>query len=371
MLHVDLPSPTEIERLAATRAEPCVSIYLPTTPITQDVGVDRIALKNLLREAMRLAEAAETPKRALWPIEEAVEHLIEDDAFWAHQANSLAVFATPDRIRTFRLPNRLEPMAEVADRFHLKPLLRARAFPNNAFVLAISEGATRLVEVSADLPAHEVRVEGMPRDARDALGRATLTNREPGHSGESSDHGRQLARYARAVDAALRPFLAGHDRPLIVAASQPMASIFQRVCSYPETAEEAIAGNPDRVSDADLAAAARPVIDRLNAARIAALHETFARRVGESRATTDIATAARAATFGAVDTLLVDFDAVVHGTVDADGGVVFADAPGAGSYGVIDEIADRAMASGAQVIAVRNPDVPEGAPLAAILRYPV
>lgn len=42
----------------------------------------------------------------------------------------------------------------------------------------------------------------------------------------------------------------------------------------------------------------------------------YDQRAGDGRATTDISDTARAATFGAVETLLVDIDTVVHGTVD-------------------------------------------------------
>ena len=79
MLHIDLPSRAEIEALAAHRAQPTVSIYLRTTPVTQDAQIDRIELKNLLREAVEQMEAADTPKRSVWPIEEAVQGLIDDD----------------------------------------------------------------------------------------------------------------------------------------------------------------------------------------------------------------------------------------------------------------------------------------------------
>ena len=48
MLHIDLPSRSEIESLVAFRGSPAVSLYLPTTPLTQDAQADRIALKNLL-----------------------------------------------------------------------------------------------------------------------------------------------------------------------------------------------------------------------------------------------------------------------------------------------------------------------------------
>ena len=70
--------------------------------------------------------------------------------------------------------------------------------------------------------------------------------------------------------------------------------------------------------------------------------------------------------------MLVDIDEVVIGTVDeTSGAVTFADRPGKDSYGVVDEIAGRALASGAKVLGVRKADIPDGAHLAAILRYPI
>jgi hypothetical protein len=61
----------------------------------------------------------------------------------------------------------------------------------------------------------------------------------------------------------------------------------------------------------------------------------------------------------------------VHGTVDDDGRVTFAEGGSAGTYGVVDEIADRVIQSGGQVLSVRQQDIPDCKPLAAILRYPV
>ena len=156
MLHIDLPTRGEIMKLAEVRGGPCVSIYVATTPLTEHAQQDRIELKNLMRDALGQLEAADTPKRTLARIEEAVAGVIADDDFWAYQANSLALFVTPETLTSFRLANKLQSMVEVSDRFHIKPLLRAVAFPHEAFVLAISMGGVRLVEVSADLPPHPV-----------------------------------------------------------------------------------------------------------------------------------------------------------------------------------------------------------------------
>jgi hypothetical protein len=373
MLYIDLPTHADIAALVAHRGAPSVSIYLRTTPLTQQAQADRIELKNLLKAAVAELEAAGTAKRAIWPIEQAVEAVIADDGFWATQANSLALFVTPERIRSFRLPNRLANLAEVSDRFHLKPLIRAVTFPQTAWVLPIGMGAVRLVEVSADLPPHEVKVPDLPKDMAAALGRRSHGERTgEGRSGEETSEHALLSRYARAVDQALRPVLAGDARPLIVAAAEPMASVFRAVSSYPHTAAEVIAGSADQTPDRALAEAARGVLDRLYAGEIEGLAALYATREAQGRATTDIAGAARAATFGAVDTLVFDMDSVVTGTVaDADGAVGFSDAASADTYGVVDEIARRTLQSGGHVVAARRDDVPGRGDLAALLRYPV
>ncbi len=373
MLHIDLPTRADIEALATWRGAPAVSIYLATTPLTQDTDVDRIELKNLLKAAVAELEAADTPKRSVWPIEQAVEALIADDDFWRAQARSLAIFVTPERIRTFRLPNRLVSVVEVADRFLIKPLLRAVTFPQDAFVLAVSMGGVRLVEVDADLPPHPVNVPGMPKDMASALGRASHGERTgAGTSGEETSEHALLSRYARAVDAALRPVLAGQGRPLIVAATEPLASIYRAVSTYPQTAEAVIGGSADRTPDRELATEARKVLDGIYAADIAGLKALFESRGQQGRAITDVAQAARAATFGAVDTLVVDMDEVVAGTVDDEtGAVVFGEPGRAETYGVVDEIARRTLLAGGRVVSARRADVPGGGDLAAILRYPV
>lgn len=373
MLHIDLPSRTEIERLAAWRGMPAVSIYLRTTPLTEDTGKDRIELKNLLKTAVAQLEEAGTDKRRIWPIEEAVAALSEDDEFWTFQANSLAIFVTPDQVMAFRLPNLLASMVEVSDRFHLKPMLRALTFPHHAYVLAIGMGAVRLVEVSADLPPHVVPVPGLPKDAAAALGRRSHTERTgPMRSGTSTSEHAILLRYARTVDQALRPLLKGESVPLIVAAAEPMASIFRSASSYGHVAAQVIPGSADDTPDHVLAAEARTVLDSIYANEIARLAGLYAEREAQGRATGDVAQAARAATFGAVETVLVDIDSTVSGLVDeTDGSVTFDDRPDAVNYGVVDEIARRTLRAGGRVLAVRRDDIPGGGDLAAILRYPV
>ena len=181
-----------------------------------------------------------------------------------------------------------------------------------------------------------------------------------------------MREYARSVDEALRPLLRGHELPLILASTEPLDAIFRSVCSYPHLASTTIAGSPDSTPDAELAASARTILDGVYAAQLAEIRALFETRMGANRASTDLGRVARAATYGAVDTLLADIDAVIQGSVDEDSGAVTLDErDDAVNYGVVDEIARRVLHSGGRVLEVRSDEIADGAPLAAILRYAV
>ena len=373
MLYIDIPTQADLKTLLSQRSDICVSIYLQTTPVSQETAGDHIELKNLAKQAINELEAAGADKRRVVALAEHLDDLIDDGEFWRFQAHSLAILATPDNIHTFRVPNALKPMVEVSDRFHLKPLLRAVAFPNTCYVLALAEGAVRLVEVTADLPATTVKIDGVPKDAGNSVRQSSVNDRSPSGRIQGSEGQKvRLRQYARKVDGALRGLLAGSDIPLVLAAAEPLASIYRSVNTYVHLAPETIAGSPAGLTDPQLADRARPVLDGLYRDDVAAFAKLFEARENAGRATTDVAQAARAATFGAVESMLVDIDEVVAGTIDEDDGrVSFADAASAKSYGVVDEIARRVIASGGRALGVRKADIPGQQSLAAILRYPV
>ncbi|WP_295445954.1 hypothetical protein [uncultured Thiodictyon sp.] len=373
MLHLDLPTAAELIDLATGRTDIAVSLFLPTTPVSLETDADRILLKNLTREGIARLQTAGADPRRLAALAEELDDLIDDHAFWRYQAHGLAIYATPDNLRTFRVPNVLEPLVAVSDRFHLKPLLRSITFCNACYVLALADCGVHLIEVAADLPADEVKVVGMPKDLASSVeeaGRADLSHsgRLAGAEGDKV----RLRQYARTVDSALRGLLAGSDIPLVLASGAALGAIYRSVNTYPHLVAQGVPDTPERRTAEELAAAARRVLGGLYREQLAKWTALYTQRATEGRATTDIAQAARAATCGAVQSLLVDRDQPLHGTVgETDGAVTFADDPGAGTDGVIDEIARRVLSSGGQVLSVPQADLPGGQPLAAILRYAI
>ena len=197
MLYIDLPTAAELTRLITARNPACVTIVLATTPLTQQIGASIIELKNLAKEAVGQLRETGSDKRGIAAIEQQIADLADDDEFWAHQATSLVIYVTPQNLTTFRLPTRLQSMVEVADRFHVKPLIRALAFPDVAFVLALSEKSARLVEMHGEAPAEIVKVPGLPKDMDEAGARSKSRDTSPG--------GRFRAGRARPFTAAPSP----------------------------------------------------------------------------------------------------------------------------------------------------------------------
>jgi hypothetical protein len=391
ILHIDIPTLEEFKALAQVKGETCISLYLPTSPLAQDVRANRIAFKDLAGEALSQLREAGADKEKIAALEERFDHLagadhdVQDEdkirkrqrarpdgieAFWHAQANGLAVLATASMMRTFRLPDAPKPLAEVADRLHLTPLIRAMTSPHDAFVLALAEESVRLIHAFANYPPVRLQVPDLPKNAEEATRRPSIHVRAPRRRLQNLEGEKVLLhKYVAKVAQAIQGALTGLNTPLVLAAAEPIASIFRSVNTYPRLADEIIEGNPDQVTDAELEDAAIPILDHVYSRELKAAIALYDELKPE-RATTDISWAAHAATAGAIDQLLVDLDAVVPGLVsEVDGSVTYAASDDTETYSVVDEVARRALFTGARVMGARREELPDRAALAAILRY--
>jgi hypothetical protein len=333
-----------------------VSIYLPTGRSTLEAQTARTMLSNIRRDVGARLDSANVGDDARSSVLDELDSIIDDDGFWTRQRDTLAIFVSPGHEVTFRLPNELTEATHVGGRFHVKPLLRATTFPHAAHVLALSKGEARLLEIFNDGPPAPVAVPDMPDDAW-----VPSAN----HVHMARDRA-----YVRLVDHAIRPIVNGSDLPLIVAATEGIDALYRTVSSSSQLVERRVPGNPEEITDLELADAARDLLDDVYAAELADVASLVDQRNSQGRAAFDLADIARFATIGAVDTLVVDVDADVPGTVDEDTGAVeYGDDAGDDVSGITDEIARRVLRAGGRVLAVRASEVPLGGSAAAILRY--
>ena len=366
MWHLDIPSESELRFLATISAPAVVSIYLPTTPISQDAAADAIALHNLVHEAMaEVRQRPGLPRGDDDSIEEQLLDLVDDEEFWAHQSHGLGVITTAAGQWTFRLPHSPVAQAHVDDKAHLLQLISATA-AQHAHVLCLSEGAVRLIDVASDLPPKEVRVTDLPTDAASSVGKSSINDRSPSGRLVGSEGKRvRIRQYARAVDDALMPMLRGDERPLVLVAPQPVNSIFRQVCSAPTLLAHGVEASPDKWSLTEIAEAVRPVLVEHLTESDAALAELVDERRGQRRVTSDLSDIARAATISAVATLIVDRDYAERGTIGDDGAL---DLDPTGPV-LAEELARLVVALGGRVLALPADRLPGGAPITAVLRY--
>jgi hypothetical protein len=370
-MHVHQPSPREIEQLLAARGDALVTIYLTTSAVTNRTDAERIAYKDAVSSAVSSMEAAGVEARRVADTRALLTELDEDHVYWDHQARTLAVFTDGATLRTFHLANELTPLVEVADRYFVKPLVRSVTFPQACFVLALAEGSVRLLELGPDYGPIEVEVPGLPASAGDATHHHKITDHVQKGSVSGDDGSKvRLRQYARAVDHAIRPVIRGQDLPLLLAAAEPTASAFRAVNTSPELEDLGLEGSPERIDDLEIALEAREVLDRVYEEDLQQLADLFSLRDGQDRVQTDVSDLARSSTYGQVDTLVVDIDQIVWGTVDDDGALTYAEEGDPGASDVIDEIARRVLFSDGTVLAVRSEDVYGGGAAAAVLRYP-
>lgn len=368
MAHKDIPKRQDIEALAAARIPYSVSIYIPTGHQPDSSEKARIELKNTSREAARQLKESGASPAVIQHLEDEIEQLIGNAPFWKEQSQSLAIFIDPAHVQTYRLPNRFTSTLDVADRFYIKPLMRTITFPQSAFVLALAQNSVRLIQVTADEPAQVLDVPGLPENFETYI---NLDKEKKKFDRAEHDNAVYIQKYAAEINKAVYPVVRASKLPLILAAAEPLNGAYRRANAYEYLSDEMIVGNAEAFSSDALAEKTRPILDRLYAQEIAQAVDHFKSREGQLMGSRNLETVAQGAALYAIDTLLIDFDERIPGSLDDLGGITYADADDASNYGVADEILRRALVVNARVYAVRSSEMPDGAKVAATFRFPV
>ena len=166
---MDLLNRAELRALMDERDVPCISLYLPTHRTGKEIKQDPIRFKNLLKQAderlrkngLRRSEAEEILAPA--------QPFLDDDDFWQHQGDGLAVFISTKTFRYLRLPFEFSELVVVTDRFHVKPLLSLLSVDGRFYVLALSQNQVRLLQGTRQ-SVGEVNLDSAPKNLADALG---------------------------------------------------------------------------------------------------------------------------------------------------------------------------------------------------------
>ena len=387
------------ELLVSDSDTPCVSIYQPTHRQHPDNQQDPIRFRNLIKQAA--ASLHEGYSRELIDsVLTRFHRLAEDANFWNHTADGLAVFGSAGLFRKVRLQRPVPELAIVAGSFHIKPLLRILQSAERFHVLSVNRRDIRLFEGNRDaLDEIELAAE-VPRTATDVLGDeldepeglAHSYGTGPAAAGAGSNRGaggpktggmrhghgskkdvidQQTERFFRAVDRAISE---GYSKPsglpLILAALPEYHTPFRAVSHNAQLVDAGIEINPDALPLDELRQRAWQVMQPEYRRRLVAWVERFGAARAAAMGDDRLHEVAAAAVAGRVETLLLEADRQLPGSLNLSTGAVQADRlDNPAIDDVLDDLAEQVLKMGGQVIVAPAAQMPSTTGLAAIYRF--
>jgi hypothetical protein len=369
MIYQDNITDKEFMALAKERGV-CVSIYLKTPHVNQNVSIDRLNFNHMISEAIQQASIL-GDKDQIEKIEHRLKDLFNDYVFWIYQGKSLAVLANSERLITYRLPYEVSNVSKVSSRFYLKPLLPA-LHPQGVLVLAVSQKSVNLYEFTAAEKLISIQVAHLPADLSEATGRILQKN-SADNARLRDDTGKKVLQlqFMRVIEKAIKPVVSAINLPLILATTKELASLYRSVNSYYLLQDEGILGSVENITQEVLKELLRPVVLKIKDENIKKWNNEFENRNNLALASSDLATIARLASQGQISKLLVDVDTAIYGRFDESGDFQLLDEGNIQSYDLVDEVVERVMSFGGEVFAVRNDEtVPENLlPISASFRW--
>lgn len=377
----------EIQDLVQVSSRPCVSIYMPTVRAGTQTQQNPIRLKNLLRRVSdRLVETGRRETEVaqlLTPLRE----ITDDLAFWQRQNEGLAVFFAPGFLRTVKLPTRVDELALVENRFHLKPLFSLLSGDGQFYILALSLKHIRLIAASRH-NTRELEIQDVPKSFEEAMGRLTrqysqfqagtssrAVSRMPlfhGHGTGEDDLKAEIVEFFNRADKALLKHM-DRDCPVVLAGVEYLLPRYKETTEHPKVLDEGLTGNAEGLSAEELRDAAWEIVEPVFLEDRRRAAERYGDLLGAGRSSSRYEEVLPAAHDGRVDTLFVARGVRLWGTYDPKSREIRLQEDQTGQLNggedLLDLAAVQTFLNGGQVYAVPQQEVPDGHAMAAVFRY--
>jgi hypothetical protein len=385
--HRDTPAIQRLRALLADYPPPCLSLYQPTYRAFPDSQQNPVKYRNVLKD---LKSALEQKHRGgdFASLLEPFERLVDDAEFWAHPQDGIAVFGAPGFFHVEKIQRPVRELIVVNDQLYVKPLIRVFQSEDSYQILALDRKGVKLYQGNRYVLDEVMLAPGVPRTIDEAQGpevhlqgtekKGTSGPGRGGHAGVGAFHGHgskadepklDMERFFRVID---RAIMEAHSKPLqlplILAALPEYHSRFRQVSHNPCLLEQGIQANADAMTREALRAEAWRLMEPRYHARLQQIIDIFHAARARGDATEDLTHAVEFAVDGRVGTLLVEAEKRIPGHIE-DHMPHRAPIDEPGTADILDELAERVLKTGGQVIVVPQGSMPTGTGLAAVFRY--
>ncbi len=382
---MDSPNRGLVEWLPGYHEPPCMSLYQTTHRHYPENKQDPIAFRNLVKETEQ-SLARRFSARDIKFLLEPYNALAEDEDFWNHTLDGLAILGAQDFFRVYRLQQPVPELVVVANSFHMKPLMLILQSVDRYQVLGINREEVRLFEGNRNVLDEIEIAPGVPRTSVEALGEEhtephlTVASYGKGAGGPAMRHGhgsrkdeldKDTERFFRAVDRAIYEH---HSQPsglrLMLVALPEYHSLYHGGSHNPFLMQGGVDADPNSLTIEELGQRTWAVMEPHYRRRLQSIVEQFQEARPKNLAADAPSVIAEAAVAGRVATLLIDADRQVPGRIDAvSGAVEYDDLEDPEVDDLLDDLGELVLQMGGQVLVVPSEQMPAESGAAAIFRY--
>ncbi len=363
---------------------PVISLYQPTHRHFPENKRDLILFSNLLRDienSLRQKYDGDFINAFLKPF----YLLAENRSFWNNTLDGIAVLAGQNRCIVYNLHNPVKELAVTAERFRIKPLIKAFQSMERYHLLGLSRNNFTLyrgnrhgfteVEPYPDKPRTMEEVlgtqltgSGTGASSYVGTGGAAVSR---GHSDTKEESDKDTEKYFRYVDRLVLDYYSKPMKfPLILVALKEYHTWFKKISHNPFLLDEGIYNSCDSLDPDLLKKKALEIIQSLNSEKIRLLIESYENAYAASSGSPDLTQIARAAFEGRIDTVFIEEDRNIPGKIDEESGeIIFYGTDDSNGSDILEDILLLVLKSSGKAVILPKDKMPCLSGAAAIYRY--
>lgn len=354
---------------------PFVTLYQKVELTPPNTEKEQIKFKNQLKKAQTLLQnECEGPKcNALM---EQMESVPNDKSFWSVHKGTVAFFFTPEETYYYRLNTSMQDSVEFDERPNILPIIQEFQYLENYYLLCLNYNNFRLyhgmlnkiqpIELPEDAPTtiEKVLGEELTNQQLDTGGGGVSSNIH-GTTELSSEREKDMKNYYRAIDS----FIFDHytretQLPVVLFALTENQAAFREISKNKKLSEERVESSPAQLNDQQIEKEVEKLSERVIRDRHNAVLQRYRETTPQYKLGDQMHDLVIASMEGRVDTLFIDKDIEVKGSIDSNGMLDYG-----GDNNLLNQIALNVMRTNGKVYVLQRAQMPDLKDAAAILRY--
>lgn len=339
----------DLHDLLGVENEICVSVIVPTHPLSPDRRTDRLQVERAVSKAKFLLDST-APTEKSSGLKEKLDHLVNEIDFM-HNANGIGLFVSASQAKLLRFPFEVNEKVTVNDYFELRELLYLENFSREYLLLDLNEKSVRLFKGITD-ELTEINDEHFPRIyeddyeyARPVRGSSYTGNAfvKQFERDKSQLEEIRLKEFFHETDPLLDHYLSKNDL-LVLAGTEKVIALYEATSKHSRITAGHLNGNNTYTSSATLGSLAWLKIWAYINEEKAELVKMFEEKLGEGLAVEGIKPVWEASRSGQGWKLIVEKDFSAKAFIDENDKNLYLEAP-AEKYSLVPNVIDAIIVS--------------------------